>query len=43
MRGNAEDSTLIVLQELEPRADVGGMVIAVFERQPEIGTEKCRT
>ncbi len=38
MCGCTEDRSLVVLQDLEPRIDIGGMIFAVFKRQTEIGT-----
>ncbi len=40
MRGCAEDRALVVFQHFEPRADLGDVIITIFEGKPEIGTEE---
>lgn len=42
MRSSAEDSALVVTQHREPRTDIGDMVIVVFGRETEIGTQERR-
>jgi predicted GNAT superfamily acetyltransferase len=42
MAGGGEDRPLIVLQDLQPRRDIGGVVVAGFRRDAKIGAEKRR-
>ena len=35
--GGDEDRALIVLEDLQPRRDVGGMIVAGFRRDAKIG------
>jgi hypothetical protein len=37
MRCRIENRALIVLQHLDPRADIGGMILADFRREVEVG------
>jgi hypothetical protein len=41
MGGGAEYRALIVLQHRDPRCDVGGVILAHFRRQAEIGAKEC--
>ena len=43
MRGGAEDQAPVVLQGLQPVADIGGVVLANLGRDLEISTEKSGT
>lgn len=40
--GGLEDRSLVAVKYLEPRSDVGRMIVADFVRDPEICTQKCR-
>jgi hypothetical protein len=40
--GRGEDRTLVVLQDREPRRDIGGVVVAGFRRDAKIGAEERR-
>ena len=40
--GGGEDRPLVVLQDREPRRDIGGVVVAGFRRDAKIGAEKRR-
>ena len=42
MAGGGEDRPRIVLQDLQPRRDIGGVVVAGFRRDAKIGAEKRR-
>jgi hypothetical protein len=42
MAGGGEDRALVVLQDLKPRRDISGVVVAGFRRDAKIGAEKCR-
>ena len=37
MGGSGEDGPLVVLEHLEPRGDIGGMVFTHFEGDAEVG------
>ena len=43
MRGRGEDQALVVLQGLQPMADIGGVILANLRRDPEIGAEEGGT
>ena len=40
--GGGENRPLVVLQDLQPRRDIGGVVVAGFRRDAKIGAEKRR-
>jgi hypothetical protein len=40
--GGGEDRALVVLQDLKPRRDISGVVVAGFRRDAKIGAEKRR-
>ena len=40
--GGGEDRPLVVFQDLQPRRDIGGVVVAGFRRDAKIGAEKRR-
>jgi hypothetical protein len=40
MRRRAEDRPLVVFQHLQPRSDIGGVVLPDFRGQIEIGAEE---
>jgi len=42
LAGGGEDRPLVVLQDLQPRRDIGGVVVAGFRRDAKIGAEKRR-
>ena len=37
MAGGGEDRALVVLEDLQPRRDIGGVVVAGFRRDAKIG------
>jgi len=38
--GGGEDRALVVLEHLQPRGDIGGVIFARLGREAEIGGEK---
>ena len=43
MCGGREDGAFVVLEDLEPVAEIGGVVLADIGRDAEIGTEESGT
>ena len=43
MRGSGEDGACVVLEDLEPVAEIGGVILADVGRDAEIGTEGSGT
>jgi hypothetical protein len=43
MRGRGEDQALVVAQGFQPMADIGGVILANFRRDPEIGAKESGT
>ncbi len=43
VRRGGEDRALVVLQRLDPRRDIGGMVLAKLRRQVEVGGQERGT
>jgi hypothetical protein len=41
MRRRAEDRSLVVFQDLQPRGDIGGVILPQCRGQIEIGAEEC--
>ena len=39
--GGGEDGALVIAQNFQPAADIGGMILAIFEGDPKISAEKC--
>ena len=40
MGGSGKDCALVIAQHLKPRTDIGGMIIAIFQLQFQISTQK---
>ena len=43
MRRGAEDQPLVVAQRLQPRGDIGSVILAHLRGDAEIGSEKSRS